>query len=129
MQNFSEWLGENANAPNKIVGQVMEMPIGQLLMTKEEIVAAVDNLSRGLPSMTEGPVEVDYHESIKRYQLTNGYHRLVETLMSGRSDITVKVDSIASWRPPSGNELFVPDWNEEYHGMEEFIEVYILRRL
>ena len=108
---------------------MFQIPIGQLLMTKEEIAAAVDNLSRGLPSVTQGPLEVRYHEAQKRYQLVNGYHRLVETLMRGQSDVQVMNTGPAEWRFPSPNELFVPDWDEEYYGMENFIEIYLLKRI
>jgi len=109
--------------------EIQEVPIGQLLMTKEEIAAAVSNLSRGLPSVTQGPLKVNYHESLGRYQLTNGYHRLVEALMSGKTSVQVQNDGPAEWRPPSKSEIFVPDWNQDYFGMEDFIEYYELKRL
>lgn len=124
---FRNWLeawGEE-ESPN----QIQEIPIGQLLMTKEEIAAAVSNLSRGMPSMTSGPLKVNYHKSLRRYQLTNGYHRLVEALMNRQTSVQVQNDGPAEWRPPSKSEIFVPDWDEEYFGMEHFIEYYELRRL
>ena len=118
---FSQWLNES--------DEIQEIPIARLLMTKEEIAAAVSNLSRGLSSMTPGPLEVSLHKALGKYQLTNGYHRLVETLMSGRTSVPVKVTGMAEWRPPSNKELFVPNWNADYFGMEDFIEYYELKRL
>lgn len=105
------------------------VPIGSLLLSKEEVRAAVENLSRGLSSMTEGPVEVNYHPSLDKFQLTNGYHRLVEALMRGESEIEVNNEGEASWRPPNLGDRYKPDWDADYYGMEEFIELYMLRRL
>ena len=107
--------------------EVFDIPIAQLLLSKEEIAQAVSNLSRGLGSMTEGPLEVNLHEDSGRYQLTNGYHRVVETMLSGKYQVRVVNEGPASWRPPT--DLFKPDWEEEYFGMEEFIERYELKRL
>ena len=105
------------------------LPIGSLLLTKEEIQAAVDNLSRGLPSMTEGPLEVNYHPAIDKFQLTNGYHRLVEALMSGQSEVKVQNTGQATWKPPSHDDIYKPDWSARYYGMGNFIEDYLLRRI
>ncbi|MDB4490008.1 hypothetical protein N9045_00685 [bacterium] len=110
-------------------GDTGVLPIGSLILSKEEVQAATDNLSRGLPSMTEGPVEVNYHPSLGKFQLTNGYHRLVEALMRGESEIQVSNQGEASWRPPSLEDTYKPDWDADYYGMEEFIESYVLRRL
>lgn len=118
---FKEWL-ENAN-------QIQQVPIDQLLLVKDEIIAAVSNLSRGLPSVTPGPVEVNYHQSVQKYELTNGYHRLVEALMRGETSISVKDTGPAEWSVPTGDRLFIPDYDQEYYGLEEFIEYYELKRL
>jgi hypothetical protein len=103
--------------------------IADLIMTKEEIEAAVSNLSRGLASQTEGPVEVNLHPSINQYQLTNGYHRVVEAMMRGETEVPVKDDGQAEWRPPGRRDRFYYDPSQDYYGMEEFIENYMLRRL
>ncbi len=105
------------------------LEIADLILTKEEIAAAVSNLSRGLPSQTEGPLEVNFHPSLNQYQLTNGYHRLVEAMVRGETSVPVKDDGQAAWRPPSRRERFYYDPSQDYYGMEEFIEHYELRRL
>jgi hypothetical protein len=110
-------------------GDTGVLPVGSLLLSKEEVQAAVDNLSRGLPSMTEGPVEINYHPSLGKFQLTNGYHRLVEALLRGQSEIKVHNTGEATWSPPNRSDLYKPDWDADYYGMEEFIESYVLRRL
>lgn len=106
-----------------------KIPIAQLLIRKEDISQAVDNLGRGYPSMTEGPLEVAFHPKIKRYELTNGYHRLVETLMRGQTEVTVKSSGDAEWAAPVKKNLFTPKWNLPYYGMEDFNEIYLLKRL
>ena len=116
---FPEWLLESERE---------EISIADLIMTKEEISDAVSNLSRGLSSVTTGPLTVNYHESIGRFQLTNGYHRVVEALMSGKKVVPIKNDGAATWAVPK-SELFVPDFSSEFFGMEDFIEYYELKRL
>ena len=120
MKSFKEWLLESDQE---------EISIADLLMTKEEISAAVSNLSRGLSSATEGPLTVHYHESIGRFELTNGYHRVVESLMSGKKVVSIKSDGVATWKVPKESELFVPDFDSEFFGMEDFIEYYELKLL
>lgn len=122
MLSFKEFYEQEPKKPFNI-------PIAQLIMTKEEIAAAVSNISRGYGAVTEGPLEVNYHETLGKYQLTNGYHRLVHALMSGQHEVTVFNDGPATWRPPAPDKTFVPDWDEEYFGMEDFIEYYELKRL
>ena len=115
--NFRQFL-ENDN----------QIPIKDLLMTKEEISDAVSNLSRGLPSMTPGPLEVYHHKSVDRYQLTNGYHRVVEALMNGERMVPINSQGPATWEVPTSG-VFTPDFNSEFFGMEDFIEYYELKRL
>ena len=116
---FKEWLLESDRE---------EISIADLIMTKEEISDAVSNLSRGLSSVATGPLTVNYHESIGRFELTNGYHRVVEALMSGKKVVPIKNDGAATWEVPK-SELFVPDFSSEFFGMEDFIEYYELKRL
>lgn len=105
------------------------VPIEDLILTKQEIAQAVSNLARGMPSQTTGPLLVMLHKTENKYQLVNGYHRVVETLMRGEDTVTIKNTGIANWKIPKDSELFVPDFNQRYFGMEEFIEIYELRNL
>jgi len=118
---FKLWLNE--------VGEISEASIPDILMRKSEIEAAVSNLSRGMPSMTPGPVLVAYHESLNKYELVNGYHRVIEALLNGKTTIQIQNKELAQWSPPSSSDIFVPDFDREYFGMEDFIELYELKRL
>ena len=64
-----------------------------------------------------------------KFELVNGYHRLVEYLIRGEREVPVKVSGNAEWKPPGKMDLFKPNWNERYFGMEDFIEIYQLKRL
>jgi len=103
--------------------------IEDLVLTKDEIEAAVSNLSRGMSSMTSGPLFVSKHPLEGKYELTNGYHRLVEALMRGDKTVTVLNQGDAEWKMPSEDRLFEPDFSKEYYGMEDFIEYYELKNL
>ena len=106
------------------------VPISSLIMTKSELFEAVSNITRGYPAQTEGPVEVAYLEAAEAYQLVNGYHRVVELLVSGQDQVQVKVqDEHASWDPPPPDDTFVYQPGEQYGGLEDFIEPYLIRRL
>lgn len=105
------------------------IPIQKLLISKDEIVSAVGNLHRGYPSMTQGPLEVAYHPKQKKLQLVNGYHRLVEALLRGETEVTVQVKEIADWGIPPRNTLYTPDYSARFKGLEEFNEVYELKRI
>lgn len=105
------------------------IPIQKLLIRKDDVVAAVGNLHRGYPSMTQGPLEVAYHPKQKRYELVNGYHRLVEALLRGETEVTVQVKEIAEWGIPPRNTLYTPDYSARFKGLEEFNEVYELKRI
>jgi hypothetical protein len=106
----------------------MELPIDSLIMTQDELLAAAENIARGYPAVTEGPLEVAYLPKSRRYQLTNGYHRMVEYLLSGKTSVPVKVTE-GEWNLPpiKGRFKFRPDL--KYKGLEDFIEPYLLRRL
>ncbi len=109
------------------------MLISSLIMTKEELSQAIDNISRGYPSQTEGPVEVVYRTEMQpeRYQLVQGYHRMVEAIVRGETEIQVMKlnEDTSKWMVPKPNDLFQFDWDLPYRGLENFIEPYMLRRL
>lgn len=105
------------------------LDISELIMTKSEISAAVDNLSRGHMPQTDGPVTVGYLESLDKYQLLNGYHRIVLAILSGRRTILAHVDGTVTWDQPPKDDIYIPVWSERFKGMDEFIELYLLKRL
>jgi hypothetical protein len=106
----------------------MELPIASLVMTKDELFQAAENIARGYPAMTEGPLEVAYLPKSRRYQLTNGYHRMVEYLLSGKISVPVRVTK-GEWRLPSSKDRFKFQPGLQYKGFEDFMEPYLLRRL
>ena len=103
--------------------------IEDLVLTKDDIEAAVSNLSRGMSRMTSGTLFVSKHPLEGKYELTNGYHRLVEALMRGDKTVTVLNQGDAEWKMPSEDRLFEPDFSKKYYGMEDFIEYYELKNL
>ena len=109
--------------------KTFDIEIEDLILTKDEIEAAVSNLSRGMSSMTSGPLFVSKHPLEGKYELTNGYHRLVEALMRGKTSVTVMNQGDAEWKMPSNDRLFKPDFDKEYYGMEDFTEYYELKNL
>jgi len=113
--------------------QVEMMSISSLLITKSELFDAISNVYRGYRAQTEGPVEVAYMPQVGRYQLVNGYHRMVEFIVSGQDRVLVKIngEDTSHWRVPAANELFVYQPDMEYGGLEEIpgVEQYMLRNL
>ena len=105
-----------------------ELSIDSLVMTKEELIAAVENIARGYPAVTEGPLEVAYLPKSRRYQLTNGYHRMVEYMLAGKTSVPVMVIQ-GEWRLPPSKNRFQFQPGLRYKGLEDFIEPYMLRRL
>lgn len=121
--NFKLWLEQKRE----------RMLISQLILTKEELSQAIDNIARGYPAMTEGPVKVVYRTDLQpeRYQLVNGYHRLVEAIVRGETEIETMIEDedTTGWMKPNPNELFNFQWDLPYRGLEDFIEPHMLRRL
>ncbi len=105
------------------------LPIGSLVMTRSELQMAVENIARGYPAQTEGPVEVAYDRRSKRYHLTNGYHRMIEFIIRGKTNVLVKVTGEANWKLPPKSDRFVFNPGLPYGGLENFIEPYLLKRL
>lgn len=118
MINFTEFLENN---------QKFKILIKDIILTKDEIVSAVDNISRGLGSITQGPLEVYHHPSEDKYELSNGYHRIIEALFRGKKEIDVISKGTATWDLPK--DIFSPDFDKKYFGMEDFVEEYILRKI
>ena len=92
MINFTEFLEEN-NKKFKIL-------IKDIILNKDEIESAVDNISRGLRAITQGPLEVYYHPSEDKYELSNGYHRIIEALFQGKKEIEAISKGTATWDLP-----------------------------
>lgn len=107
------------------------VPISTLLMSKSEIFEAVSNITRGSPSMTEGPVKVVYFKKAKKYQLVNGYHRVVEHIVRGEENIAIMIgdEDTSDWKLPSRKDTFIYQNDLPYKGLESFIEPYLLKRL
>lgn len=120
--NFKLWLE-----------QTKTLPIAELVMEKDELSAAIDNITRGYPAMTEGPVEVAYMTQMQpeRYQLVNGYHRMVEAMLRGEMQVQVQIQDVdtSGWMIPQPNNIFSFQPDQDYKGLEDFIEPYMLRRL
>lgn len=105
-----------------------ELPIDSLIITKDELNQAVENITRGYPAVTEGPLEVAYLPKSRRFQLTNGYHRMVEYLLSGKTSVPVKATE-GEWKLPPMKDRFKFQPGLRYKGLEDFVEPYLLRRL
>jgi hypothetical protein len=105
-----------------------ELPISSIIMEKSELEAAVSNISRGHAAVTEGPVEVAYLPKSRKYQLTNGYHRMVALMLAGETRVLANIHR-GDWALPSRRERFTFQPELPFKGLEDFIEIYLLRRL
>ena len=120
---------------NNILNEILEhqsdvisVDLSKLIMVKDEIQAAVDNLARGLLPQTEGPILVSRIGNEDEFQLINGYHRAVVAMLANKKHMMAKIDGQADWQQPE-EEVFRPDWTKRFKGLEDFIEVYQLKRL
>jgi len=111
--------------------EVVTLPIASIIMDKDELYGAVSNIARGHTSMTDGPVKVAVHPK-GEYELVDGYHRMVMYMLQGHTQVSAKVE-LATWKLGYKKELshlrfdFRP--NLQYKGLEEFIELYLLKRI
>lgn len=117
--SFKLWLENN----------IFSIPIASLIMTKSELAEAVSNIARGYPAATEGPLEVAVFPNSDRYQLVNGYHRMVEIMLRGKTSVYVEVTQNADWNLPTKRDRFQFEPDKPYKGLERFVEVYLLKRL
>ena len=115
-------------ARHLVASDVVRLPIDSLIMRKSELEAAISNISRGYPAVTEGPVEVAYLKRSRRYELVNGYHRMVGYLLAGETSVLAKV-SEGTWKLPPMSDRFVFQPELPFKGLEDFTEPYMLRRL
>jgi hypothetical protein len=76
------------------IGDKGTIEIENLTLPKAEIDAAKENIERGLYAQTEGPVKVVYDPKVGRYEVEDGYHRVVQALENGEDEIDFVVSDI-----------------------------------
>lgn len=80
MNGFRVWL-EN---------QIIQIPLGNLLISRKGLVQAFNDYKDGRESRTAGPVHVWQTEDNK-YQLVDGYHRIVNAILHGQQTIQAEI--------------------------------------
>lgn len=115
--NFKLWLEST-----------QQIDIASLIMDKENAGLAVHSLSQGRSSLTSGPVKVI--QTPQGYVLTDGYHRTLQAILSGKDTIaaTVETPDYDPYVPPAARR-YVYDADDEFYGLEEFATQRILRSI
>ena len=72
--------------PNELIGQVsINIPFNRLVLDRLNLEWAIDNIKENRPSRSKNnPMQVAMSYD-KKYYLLDGYHRLVEAVLSGKS--------------------------------------------
>lgn len=122
---FERILEEALNQQSDIVSVNMSA----LIMLKDDILAAIENLARGMMPQTEGPITVSRFKQRYKFQLVNGYHRAVLAILAGKQTMLARVEGNATWQEPSAADTFTPDWTKRFKGLENFAEIYLLKRI
>jgi hypothetical protein len=121
---FNVWMENQA--------QLKGIPIQDMILRKEDLELAAHSLSQGRESMTSGPVKVYFVEQENKYDLADGYHRVLRAILDRRDVILAEVHMV-----DDPNQLYVPPMrdryvyqpHEHYLGLEDFIAVQTLRRI
>jgi hypothetical protein len=73
--------------PNELIGQVwVNIPFNNLVLDKVNLEWAIENITEKRPSRsTDKPMQVAMSRD-KKYYLLDGYHRLVEAVMNGKTN-------------------------------------------
>lgn len=110
-----------------VAGKVISIPLKKLIMSKEELRQAISNISRGYTAQTSGPVEV--YKSKNSYHLSNGYHRIVDSILRKDSTVNAVVtEELDNFKTP---DRFRYDPSLKYSGLERIMgdEQFLLKRL
>ncbi len=123
MKTFKQHLTESVN-----VGDIVTIKYKDLIVDDENMCGAAYNISVGQKSFDTKISEVHYYPKRKKFDLANGHHRLIESMLRGEVKNKFKVTDIYDSKR---NCEFQFDKNLPYKGLEnlERIESYTLRDL
>lgn len=105
------------------------IPFSDLIMSRNSLFAAMNNISRGCPSKSTGPVDVLFIDK-DRYQLIDGYHRAFADLLFGKDFIESNIYRGYSdyWAIARGNDIFKYNARQEFKGLENLADKNILKK-
>ncbi len=100
--------------------------IEELLPDKSNLEIAVDSLNRGMGTGDTAPLKV--YRSGRKYVIADGHHRLLQSILAGKSSILVRVDTSTSVSRKGTINL---DPSEgRYFGLDRVLENgWLLKRL
>lgn len=131
LENLNEYKQMNLfyTAPEEVdIGDEYEIPLNSLVMTRDSIFGSLEDIRNGRISRSQGVLDVWFTED-KEFYLTDGYHRVVEYLMSDKKEVRVKVEGVGYspyWRIPPENERFIYNNSLKYNGLENLWEKGLL---
>lgn len=70
---------------------INEFPIKSLSLSKKAINSTKIDIKNGSKSMTSGPIEVMYNIETKQLLVTDGYHRVVESILNKKKAVPIKI--------------------------------------
>ncbi len=108
-------------------GPVVNMPLSQITVNRDSLAGAFNNIERGKPSQTTGPLHVWQMEDGK-HVLVDGHHRLASTLLHGGHGGHVPVQVIGHgytdyWTTPTNPLRWT---NHRFGGLETLFHPSIL---
>lgn len=125
MKTFKQYLIEAIKS-----GNIVTVLYKDLLVIDNNMISAVLNIGRGLGSVETGLGEVFYYPKQRKFDLSNGHHRLIESMMRGEEKGRFIVTTILSMIDRPSKSKFRFDKNLQYKGLEKLdIKEYDLRNL
>lgn len=111
------WLSKTEN-------EVVDLPISDLLASRNSLFGAYGNVTAGRGSKTQGPIHV-WRTSGGKNLLVDGHHRLVQHLLSGKHGGTVPAQVVGEgysdyWAEPQPNDVALLNPKLKYGGVEDF---------
>lgn len=110
--------------------QIIEIPLSDLIISRDSLFKAMNDISRGRVSKTQDLIHVWENEN--KYQLVDGYHRVFEYILSNQKSVQAEVIGRGYsdyWATVHPEQQFQYNPNTPYHGLEDLADEEILEEL
>jgi hypothetical protein len=95
--------------------EICELHFNDLIINSGDsnygIIATYKNIREGKTSRTAGPIQVCWIREENKFLVTDGYHRLVQYLLEGKTNYLCEIEWTGyslRWRvPPKGNRFTI----------------------
>lgn len=114
-----------------IESQIIQIPISDLLIFRKSLIQAFSDFKDGRESRTDRPIEVWQTEDGK-YQLIDGYHRIVAALIHGQKIIKAEIVGKGYsdyWSVAKPRDQFHYRHNMTYQDLQDLADKELLRDL